>query len=328
MAEATTEQDRELLQKAIECYLSAIIGFTNCIAEICPDAGVPFRNQWRRLPQRVGFDSSVESLEKSRRTFETSLDSLRDLTGAFLKEGFPVVRQLAENGGRALEIVLERNAANSAHMASLADALAAAADLDAPPELRDQLEHYAEGLRAGARRVETEMIPALSEMQRLVHSCQTLVETTRQANITDPATELFNERGFLLEIEHQLRRGPVCVVVVDLEAQDSAGNPLDQRILDKLHQSIAPRVVEPFRAFDSIARVGPARYVVIFAGTPAQAQGRSQGIARSISGQYAGATGKAIVTAKLQVLEVTAIEDAQSLVEHFSDALITSGYRS
>jgi GGDEF domain-containing protein len=316
MSEGTPTGDREHLQKSIECYLAAVIGFTTCISEICPDVGVPFRNQWRRLPPRLGFDSSIESLEKSRRTLDASLENLREFAGAYLSQGLPTVRQIAESGGRAMEMIVERNAANAAQMASLADSLDATADLGAPPELRDQLEHYSGGLRAGARRIETEMIPALAELQRLVKACQSLMETTRNANVTDPATELFNERGFLRDVEHQLRRGSLCIVVVDLTAKDSHGRPCQTRVIEQLHHELAPRIIEPFRAFDSVARIGPARFAVIFAGTIGQAEGRQKGITRSISGQYTALSGRVDVTATLQVLEINSMESAQALVQN------------
>ena len=130
-SEPKPEQERELLHKAIECYLSTIVSFSNCIADICPDIGVPFRNQWRRLPQRIGFDSTPETLERSRRSFESSLESLRHLAHAYFGEGLPALRQIGVTGGRAVDLVLERNASYSVMMSSLADSLSATADLNA-----------------------------------------------------------------------------------------------------------------------------------------------------------------------------------------------------
>src|SRR5271168_1464695 len=169
--ETKPDLERERLHKAIECYLSAIVSIANCIADVCPDIGVPFRNQWRRIPQRIGFDSTLETLEKSKRSFAGSIENLHLLAQDYFGGGLPALREIGETGGRAVEVVLERNAAFAAMMATLADSLAATADLDAPPELRDQLEHYAAGLRSAARTVEAEIIPPLAQLQKVVQSC-------------------------------------------------------------------------------------------------------------------------------------------------------------
>ena len=201
---ATTEpkpdQERELLHKAIECYLSTIVSFANCIADICPEIGVPFRNQWRRLPQRIGFDSTPETLEKSRRSFERSLESLRHLALAYFGEGLPALRQIGEAGGQAVDLVLERNASYSVMMTTLADSLAATADLDAPPALRDQLEQHAAGLRAAAIRVEREIIPTLAGLQKPVQICEDLINRIQETSVVDLETGALSAQGFLREL--------------------------------------------------------------------------------------------------------------------------------
>jgi len=313
--EPKPEQERELLHKAIECYLSTIVSFSNCIADICPDIGVPFRNQWRRLPQRIGFDSTPETLERSRRSFESSLESLRNLAHAYFGEGLPALRQIGVTGGRAVDLVLERNASYSVMMASLADSLAATADLNAPPELRDQLEHHAAGLRAGAHRVETEIIPTLAELQKVVQVCEDLINRIQTTSVVDLETGVLNAHGFLREVDYALRQGMACVVSVDLTAVDAAGKPLAAEKFHHLSSALAERIAEQFRALDSIGRLGEARFAVLFAGTPEQARGRQQNIARGISGIYAGPDGRIKVKAELKVLEIDNAEPVESLVQ-------------
>jgi GGDEF domain-containing protein len=310
----SNHSERELLQKAIECYLSTIVAFANCIADICPDIGVPFRNQWRRLPQRIGFDSSPESLEKSRRSFEASLESLRELSLAYFGQGLPALKQIGEIGTRTVDLVLERNAIYSVQMASLAESLEATADLDAPPELRDQLEHHAAGLRAGARRVETDCLPALGELQKLVETCRNLMTHAQESTVVDLETGVLNARGLGRELRHQLRQGPVCVVVVDLSAVDEAGHAVPIEDFKHLRSVLAERITEQFRALDTFGRLGDAQFAVLFAGTSAQARSRQQSIARGISGIYPGADTKLKVKADLRILEIDSPESADALI--------------
>jgi hypothetical protein len=313
-SEPKQDQERELLHKAIECYLSTIVSFANCIADICPEIGVPFRNQWKRLPQRIGFDSTPETLEKSRRSFERSLESLRHLALAYFGEGLPALRVIGETGGRAVDIVLERNASYSVTMATLADSLAAAADLNAPPELRDQLEHQAAGLRAAALKVEREIIPTLAELQKAVQICEDLMGRIQKTSVVDIETGVLSAQGFLQELSYALKQGPACVVSVDLTAVNTAGKPLDPVQFHHLGAALAERVMEQFRALDSIGRLGEARYGVLFAGTAEQARGRQQNIARGISGIYTGPNGKIKVKAELNVLEVETAAPVEALI--------------
>jgi GGDEF domain-containing protein len=312
--EVTPNSERELLQKAIECYLSTIVAFADCIADICPHIGVPFRNQWRRLPQRIGFDSSPESLERSRRTFQGSLDSLRELARAYFGEGLPAMQMIGEKGRGVVDLVLERNAACSVQMATLADSLAAAADLDAPPELRDQLEHQAAGLRAGAKRVETEILPSLAELQRLIDTCSDLIHRTQETSVVDLETGFLNAYGFLRELNHQLSQGPACVVTVDLAAVDQNSKVVPPERFQGVHSSMAQRIAEQFRALDSVGRLGDGRFAVLFAGTPEQAKGRQQSITRGISGIYSGPEGKLKVRAELHIHQIQTTGDADALI--------------
>jgi hypothetical protein len=313
--ELKQDQERALLHKAIECYLSTIVSFANCIADICPEIGVPFRNQWRRLPQRIGFDSTPETLEKSRRSFERSLESLRHLAQAYFGEGLPALRQIGEAGGQAVELVLERNASYSVMMTTLADSIDATADLNAPPELRDQLEQHAAGLRAAALRVEREIIPTLAGLQKPVQVCEDLIHRIQETSIVDLETGALSAQGFLRELAYALKQGPVCVVSVDLTATDAGGKPLEPLQFQHLGAALVERVMEQFRALDSIGRLGAARYIVLFAGTPEQAQGRQQSIARGISGIYTGPTGKIKVKAELKVLEIDSAAPVEALIE-------------
>jgi len=314
-SEPLQDQERELLQKAIECYLSTIVSFANCIADICPDIGVPFRNQWRRLPQRIGFDSTPETLEKSRRSFESSLESLRHLAQAYFGEGLPALRQIGETGGKAVDLVLERNASYSVMMATLADSLSATADLNAPPELRDQLEHSAAGLRAASLKVEREIIPTLADLQKAVQTCEDLIGRIQETGVVDLETGFLNPKGFLRELSYALRRGPACVVAVDLSALDPAGRPLAADQFQHLSTALSERVIEQFRALDSIGRLGISRYAVIFAGSSEQARGRQQTITRGISGVYAGPEGKIKVKADLRIMEIESAAPIEALIE-------------
>lgn len=314
-SEPKQDQERELLHKAIECYLSTIVSFANCIADVCPDIGVPFRNQWKRLPQRIGFDSTPETLEKSRRSFERSLESLRHLAQGYFGEGLPALRQIGESGGRAVDVVLERNASYSVMMATLADSLAGTADLNAPPELRDQLEHHAAGLRAAALKVEREIIPTLAELQKAVQTCEDLIHRIQSTSVVDLETGALSAQGFLRELSYALRQGPACVVSVDLSAMDAAGNPLDPAQFQHLGAALVERVMEQFRALDSVGRLGVARFAILFAGTAEQARGRQENIARGISGIYTGPSGKIKVKAELNVLEIDTAAPVEALVE-------------
>lgn len=316
MSENETKPDleRERLHKAIECYLSAIVSIANCIADVFPDIGVPFRNQWRRIPQRIGFDSTLETLEKSRRSFKGSIENLHGLAQVYFGEGLPAMREIGETGGRAVELVLERNAAFAAMMATLADSLAATADLDAPPELRDQLELHAAGLRSAARKVEAEIIPPLIQLQKVVQTCGELMHRIRENCMVDSETGVLSAQGFLGELTQALRKGPVCVVTMELSATDGQGTPLARSVFQHLSPNLADRIIEQFRAFDSIGRLGEARFGVLFGGTADQARARQQSMARSISGQYAGTDGKIKVKAEVKVLEIETLESAQALL--------------
>jgi GGDEF domain-containing protein len=120
-------------------------------------------------------------------------------------------------------------------------------------------------------------------------------------------------------MENHLRSGPVCVVMIDLTVTLPSGERCGHSMLGQIYTGLAPRVVEPFRAFDSVARIGPLRFAVIFAGSLDQAQGRQEGIARSISGSYASPGCRVTVEAGVEVLQIASLASARALVSEAAE---------
>ena len=57
-----------LLRTAIDCYLTAIFLFAECLEAVRPELALPYRDQLIRLRRRLAFDTTVETLVESRET--------------------------------------------------------------------------------------------------------------------------------------------------------------------------------------------------------------------------------------------------------------------
>jgi GGDEF domain-containing protein len=309
----------ELQQAAVHCYLSTILAIADCMAELCPGAGVAFKNRWRRLPQRIAFDLSPQALEVSRRTFEMDIRTFSEFAGQYYNQGVPLIDSIATDGMQLADTVLERTARHIVLLETLAESIETAADLDSTRETREMLEHQSAGIRTCASQAQTELLPLVSRFRELVKECEKIVSISKSSNVVDRETGFLNSSGFKQEHELRMREAtPSCLLIIDCSARLQGGPECTDAQFSQIIEAISARVSQQFRPNDSIARLARNRFAIIFDGEMEQAQGRLEQMQRSISGKYASPAGKMIVTAELRLFESRdeqAIQEALSSVE-------------
>lgn len=55
-----------LLRTALDCYLTAILRFAECLEAVRPEIAAPYRDHLIRLRKRLAFESTAQTLEESR----------------------------------------------------------------------------------------------------------------------------------------------------------------------------------------------------------------------------------------------------------------------
>ncbi len=304
----------ELQHVAVRSFLSTVVAISECLAEICPEVGLAFRNRWRRLPQRLAFDLSAKELEISRQAFEKDIQIFGRFTQQYLNDGLPLIASVAATGSSVLETVLERTASYTVLLETLADSMESSADLECPAELRQSLEHQAAGLRTCARQAETELLPLVTRVRDLVRDCEKILAKTQEAVVVDTETGFLNAAGYLEHLGAELGEGQrrCCVLLIECNVLTATGEPCSDVEFATIASPLSARIAEQFRPTDSIGRHG-RKFAVLFAGKLAQAQGRLDQIKRSISGSYASSLRKVAVKAEIQVSECESV----GLVEEF-----------
>ena len=303
MAEKISDFGSELQHVAVRSFLSTVVAISECLAEICPEVGLAFRNRWRRLPQRLAFDLSARELEVSRQAFEKDIQTFGRFTQQYLNEGLPLIASVAATGSSVLETVLDRTASYTVLLETLADSMESSADLDSANELRKSLEHQAAGLRSCARQAEMELIPLITRVRDLVRDCERVLQQTQASVVVDGPTGFLNAAGFLEHLEAELGDGlrKCCVLLIDFTATANS-EPCGDHDFSQIVPALAARIAEQFRPTDSIGR-HDRKFAVLFAGRLSQAQGRQEQITRSISGNYAAGARKVVVKAQIQITE-------------------------
>lgn len=300
---------QHLMQTAVNCYLSTILSTAECIAQVCPEIGAPYQNRWRRLPQRIGFDLSLQSLQASGRMFQSDLDHFTELACRYFSEGLQLVRKIGKEGDTDFGRAIQETVSYADLLEELAGSLEEAADLDAAPEMSDRLHLLSEGLRKSARQMRSQLLPSLNSLAALVRECRKALIHTEQEAIVDGSTGFVNSRGFWYELKARYDESQYCcVLVIDFTAKLESGQECSDEDFCKIAGDLGGRLGVQVRPWDCLGRVGPRRLAVIFGGSFATANDRSSQIGRSISGTYSHGIS---VSATVKAMEAS---DADSLL--------------
>lgn len=307
MSEKLTPRENEkLAQSAIRCYLSTLLAVSDSMAEACPEVGMPFKRRWARAPQRIGFEPTQAAIEESAKAFDRDVRAFGAYVSHFFTPAVPLVTGIADRGTGAVDGVLDGLASHSVMLETLAESIAATADLeDAPPEIRAALEHQAAGLLNCARKVEQDVLPRIAELQNLFRGCKEVAGKAGMLLMADPESGLLNRFGFEKEWERRRLDGSLATLLrLRASAKLKAGADCTDEQFAEILKSLAGLVFEQFRANESIAICG-REFLVLFGGTVAQASGRQQDIERRLSGVYKVGNVKVDVSVTMEVSDAT-----------------------
>lgn len=303
------ESRQDLTQTAINCYLSVILAAAECAAKTCPEIGAPYKNRWRRLPQRIGFDFSAQSLEASGRMFQADLERYAELARYYSSESLRLVEKLGQEADE-FDAAAQGAAASAALLDELAESLENAADLDGG-ENGDLLHLQSQGLRKAARQLRARLLPSLDNIAATMRDCRRVLRKAEQETILDGATGFVNARGFRYELTARFEQSQYCcVMLIDCSAMLKNGDDCSEESFNAIVPEFAIRLGDQFRPWDCLARVASRRFAIIFEASSATARERSAQIVRTVNGLYHGGV---VVACTATVLEASDTDSLLSL---------------
>ncbi len=307
-----SRENEKLAQAAIRCYLSTLLAVTDSMAEACPDIGMTFKRRWARAPQRIGFDTTISVIEESAQTFEKDVRAFGTYAGHFFQPALPLVRSIADRGAGAVEGVLDGLASHSVMLETLAESIAVTADLEnAPPAIRQALEHQAAGLLNCARKVENEVLPRIAELQAIFRDCRDLIERAKAVVMADPESGVLNYEGFCRELSRRRADGSLKTLLrLQIKALLKNKQECSEEQFAEIVKNLSSPIFEQFRANESIGLVG-REFLILFGGTVQQALGRQQDIERRLAGIYKVGTARVDVDVHLEAADSVSEEWAK-----------------
>ncbi|MGH9663341.1 MAG: diguanylate cyclase domain-containing protein [Bryobacteraceae bacterium] len=304
---------------ALSCYLRAILAAARCMAALCPQVGVPYRERLLRLPRRVGFDATVHSLEESAGALETDLAEFAAAANAWIDEE-------AAHAQKVLDLIAETYgsvaAADDSHASvldDLADQMEACAQIDRDVDVRLALRQYATGLRSTARRTKRQKLASLDGLRRQTTELEEWLQRARVATTGDALTGMVNRR----EMERQLQRRldanrTFCVLLICWSVRGEAPPAHLGTGGDQIAGQIGQRLATLVRPRDIVCHWGPGEVTVIFDCAQNDVEPRCGQIAGWLSDTYEASSGGSAGEVEAHVAVRLVAPEAGETLESFS----------
>jgi len=304
---------------ALTCYLSVMLAMARSMRAVCSRAGLIYGDRLMRLPRRLGFDSTPEALEESRRALEAELAEYTEVTSAWLDAGSKVAREIVDIVEGLDQQASESQNLHAAMLEDLAEQMAEFAEVATPSDVRNALKRYAMGLRSYLHRRDVESRASLKDLQCRANQFAEWLARADPSHSTDPVTGLPNR----LETERQLEAcwhfgRPVSVLVFEWKGEDAATTAEARQAIAK---QLADRLADLVRPRDVVGRWGPSQLAVIFECRGAEAMQRAGSIADWLTGGYSAVVDGAVATIHARVTVKVIERLPEETVAHLVDRI-------
>ena len=280
---AVNEEDTRTSQAALNCYLSTVVTVAECLVDICPELGTPYRDRLMRVPRRLGFDAKSHALDESRAALQADLHEFADIAGQYLREIPSKALEIAALVLKGSDILSARAETFHRMIETLVEQMKTAAELDDPQEFRRMVTQQAIGLRTASESTHLEISSQLRSITQQAEEFQRKLQNPEALMTMDELTGLLNRRGMVRQLRTYCEgERPFCVLLFKIETLASMAP--DE--MEPMVKKVAGRLVEQIRPSDIACRWAANRFLVIFQCTPTDAEARSRQIASGVSDSY------------------------------------------
>ena len=299
-----------LLRTAVDCYLSAIFLFAECLEAVRPEIATPYRDQLIRLRRRLAFDTTVQTLTESRETLCNELASFTIKAREY--------RDVEAHDLTPMLALLER--ADSSFALSR-------------DGYEDQFRHFSREMKAldsteSANPISGKLRNQLSSLEQFVaavYEQNSKVFTRLHDHLEQTQTRLqVAETLAGIELDRQLQARiaaarPFCMVLLDI-GQDRHG----RRCEDEVLKQAAARIMEQIRTRDFACCRGANEFVILLESGLANAEIRARQIASWLGGPYRVGPLAVNVNVSIAAAEHIPGETPQQLFERVEQLLCSS----
>jgi GGDEF domain-containing protein len=307
----TTQLNAE--QTAIACYLSAVVAIGNCVAEVCPAVGTMYRDRLLKLPRRLGFDATPNALQQSREAVETDLVEYAATAGAWIRTGSNRAGLLREHLRATQEMLSAAADLQRAFLDDLAEHIETSAEVDDEVQLRRSFRRYAAGLRAYARKTNTETLATVAGLQKRREEIEAWLAEATVSDFVDPETGILNRTAAERRLKTEIgKKRPFCAIVVEWTWEGSTTEVVRETGAAQIMKQLSERLAATVRPYDVIFRWSENQLMTIFEAPESDINARAKQI-----GGWLG-DGSFVVEIGGESLVVKARTDV-SVVEHMND---------
>lgn len=278
---------------ALESYLRAIRAAARCMAVLCPQVGIPYRERLLRLPHRLGDGPTPHALEESTAALESDLNEYAAAANEWIREEAGHARKVLDavaQGSAGVSLAADSRAAA---LEDIADQMEACAQIDSDGDVRLGLRRYATGLRSYARRAKKEEAAFLDELRRQTQDLEDWLHWAHVATTVDVLAGMVNRREMESHFSRRLDNGRgFCVLLARWAPTEPVPHQAGRKALYPVAQQIGQRLATLVRPRDIVCHWSSDCFAVIFECTQTEAEARCGQIAGWLSDTYESEVGR------------------------------------
>ncbi|MDQ6760592.1 MAG: GGDEF domain-containing protein [Acidobacteriota bacterium] len=295
-----------LLRTAVDCYLSAIFLFAECLEAVRPEIAMPYRDNLIRLRRRLAFDATTQTLLESRESLCNELARFTVAARAHRQvksEDLSAMLGLLAHAGDAFALSKDGFEDQFRHLSRHVRAPDGVPNevtqrLSQDDKLRTQLSSLEQFVGA----VYEQNSEVFSRMQEQMEDAQVRLHDAEALAAIDPLTGLGNRRELDRQLELRIAKNrPFCLLLLDIDQFKAINDEHGHLCGDQVLKQAAARVLEQIRARDFVCRWGGDEFVILLESGLANASVRSRQIAAWLSGPYRIPTPAGDLTLNLNV---------------------------
>lgn len=247
------------------------------MAEVCPSVGSMYRDRLLKLPRRLGFDATPQTLEQSCDAVKTDLLEYSRTASAWTSAGSNHASTLLAHLRETEDTLVASTDLQNAFLDDLAQHISTSAEVDDEAQLRTAFKRYAAGLSAYARRSRSEKMAAIEDLRRRRQEIEAWLAAAATSSFLDQETGLLNRAAAEMRIETEIgKQQPFSIVVAG--RADVGSTPL-HGATGPIMKELGDRLAATIRPYDMIFRWSEHQLVTIFEAASADIAVRVQQIA-------------------------------------------------